>query len=425
MSVKYTRPRGTADILPADSGKLLRLEAELRRIVGVYGYKEIRLPTFESTQVFSRGVGDSTDIVGKEMYTFTDKGDRSITLRPEGTSGVARAVLENGLLGSEVMPLKMYYLQSCFRYEKAQKGRLREFHQLGIECFGTNAPESDAEVIAVAAQLLADAGLKQVSLEINSIGCKTCRAEYHAALKAYFSDYENELCETCRERLAKNPMRVLDCKNEHCAKIAAKAPVMLDYLCEECSAHFTKLKSSLDALDIVYVVNPTIVRGLDYYTNTVFEFIHTAVGTQGTICGGGRYNDLMDEFGGAHTPAVGFGMGIERLMLALESEGAEQGCDARPLIYFASLGDCAHTLAQGLSSLCRKDGIYAEHDIVGRTLKAQMKYADKLGAKYCVVLGDDEVAAGSAVLKRMRDGDTVQLTLGQGMLDVLRELNNK
>ncbi|MEG2054504.1 MAG: histidine--tRNA ligase, partial [Oscillospiraceae bacterium] len=389
MAVKYTRPRGTQDVLPADSGKWQKLEEKLKNIVGLYGYKEIRLPTFEHTEVFSRGVGDTTDIVGKEMYTFTDKGDRSITLRPEGTSGVVRAVLENGLLGSSPMPLKAFYLQSCFRYEKAQKGRLREFHQLGIECFGTNNPESDVEAICVADHILNDVGIKKYHLEINSIGCKTCRGEYHKALKEYFHQHTDCLCETCLDRLERNPMRILDCKADPCKEVSKNAPVVLDYLCEDCKEHFEKVKNMLTANAIDFKINPTIVRGLDYYSNTVFEFIHDGVGTQGTICGGGRYNGLVSEFEGQETAAVGFGMGIERLLLAAEDEGIVLPNTDKPLLYIVSLGDDAKGKAAQLAKMLRLKGIYVEFDIVGRGLKPQMKYADKIGAKYTVVIGDD------------------------------------
>ncbi|MEG2020612.1 MAG: histidine--tRNA ligase [Oscillospiraceae bacterium] len=420
MAVKYTKPRGTADVMPTESGAWIRLEAVMRHVAGLYGFKEIRLPTFESTEVFARGVGDTTDIVGKEMYTFLDKGERSITLRPEGTSGVARAVLENGLLGSMPMPLKMYYLQSCFRYEKAQKGRLREFHQFGIECFGTNSPMSDAEVIAVAQSVLHKVGVSQFRLEINSIGCKTCRKAYHEALREYFKAYEGDLCETCKDRLQRNPMRILDCKNDACKQIAEKAPVMLDYLCEDCNTHFNGVKAALTADGIEYFVNPTIVRGLDYYSNTVFEFIHTAVGTQGTICGGGRYNGLVDEFAGPTTPAVGFGMGIERLMLAMQAENAPMGSDDAPRLYIANIGDTALLKAAQLAAICRKNDIYAEYDVVGRGLKAQMKYADKLNAHYCIVLGDDEVASGKAVLKNMSGGEPVEVSLDESIVNAIR-----
>ncbi len=419
MAVKYTKPRGTQDVMPHQSEKWLKLEQILKDIVALYGYKEIRLPTFEHTEVFSRGVGDTTDIVGKEMYTFIDKGDRSITLRPEGTSGVVRAVLENGVLGSMPMPYKAYYLQSCFRYEKAQKGRLREFHQLGIECFGTASEQSDVETICVADHILKQVGIKKYHLEINSIGCKTCRKEYHKALKEYFKSHTNDLCGTCLERLDRNPMRILDCKSETCKNIAKDAPVILDYICPDCSQHFDNVKATLDALDIAYTVNPTIVRGLDYYTNTVFEFIHDGVGTQGTICGGGRYNGLVTEFEGPQTPAVGFGMGVERLLLAIEDEGITLCESKTPVIYIASLGEQAKQKCATLANMLRKNNIYAEYDIVGRGLKPQMKYADKQGAKYTMVIGDEEVANNVANLKRMSDGETKQVTLDISLVDEL------
>ncbi len=405
MATKYSKPKGTQDILPDEVGKWQYAENLLKKTVELYGYKEIRLPTFEHTEVFARGVGDTTDVVSKEMYTFLDKGDRSVTLRPEGTSGVARAVLENGVLGSAAMPFKAFYLQSCFRYEKAQKGRLREFHQLGIECFGTHDPFADAEVIACADQILKDIGVKQVRLEINAIGCKECRPKYNAALKEYFAGYKDQLCETCLARLDRNPMRILDCKSEICQNIGKGAPLMLDYLCDDCKQHFDQVKQTLYAQGIAYTVNPTIVRGLDYYSNTVFEFIHTGVGTQGTICGGGRYDGLITDFDGPATPGVGFGMGIERLLLALEDEGVALPGGNTPRLYIANIGDAGRAKAAALTAKLRKNGIYAEFDIVGRGLKPQMKYANKIGAVYTMVVGDDEVAAGQARLKEMATGE--------------------
>lgn len=413
MAVKYARPRGTQDILPADSSRWQYMEEIIRREVAVYGYGELRLPTFEHTEVFSRGVGDTTDVVNKEMYTFLDKGGRSVTLRPEGTAAVARAVLENGVLGSAAMPFKAYYLQNCFRYERVQKGRLREFHQLGVECYGTHDPLADAEVIALGARLLGRLGLRQVRLELNSIGCKHCRPAYHAALKDFFAARAGELCDTCRERLDRNPMRILDCKNESCQAIAANAPVALDYLCEDCRAHFAAVKAHLEALGVPYTVNPTIVRGLDYYSNTVFEFVHTAVGAQGTVCGGGRYDGLIEDLGGPATPAVGFGMGLERLLLALEAEGVALPAAPGPVVYLANIGEAGRAAAVKTCGALRAAGLWAECDLVGRGLKAQMKYADKLGARYTMVLGDDEVAAGAAQLKEMATGATREVPLAQ------------
>lgn len=405
MAVKYARPRGTQDVLPQESWKWHYIEQKMRDIVRCYGYDEIRLPTFENTEVFSRGVGEATDIVSKEMYTFEDKGGRSVTLRPEGTAGVVRAVLENGLLNSSPLPLKSYYLQSCFRYEKAQKGRLREFHQVGIECFGTHEAAADAEVILAGASILRAVGAYEgVALEINSIGCPECRPAYHKELKAYFEQYRDKLCDTCLERLDKNPMRILDCKSEACSAIAAGAPLMLDYLCEPCTEHFGQVKTLLDEAGQDYVVNPTIVRGLDYYTNTVFEFITKGVGTQGTLCAGGRYDGLIQELGGQPTPAVGFGMGLERVLMAAELLGTLPPPPPGPALYAVAVGEAGRAAARKLTALLRSVGYTAECDIANRSVKAQMKAADRLGALFTAVLGDDEAQSGTARMKNMQDG---------------------
>ncbi|NLW78615.1 MAG: histidine--tRNA ligase [Ruminococcaceae bacterium] len=412
MAAKYTRPRGTQDVLPAESWKWQFMEAAMHQTVGRYGYREIRLPTFESTEVFSRGVGEETDIVSKEMYTFEDKGGRSITLRPEGTAGVVRAVLENGLLASSPLPLKSYYIQSCFRYEKAQKGRYREFHQLGIECFGTHEPAADVEVMAVAYDLLVAVGLADVvTLEINAIGCPSCRPVYHEALKQYFSEYRDKLCDTCQVRLDKNPMRILDCKNEACQDIAKNAPVMRDYLCEDCVEHFDKVQKLLQEADMAYVVNPRIVRGLDYYTNTVFEFIAEGVGTQGTVCGGGRYDGLIEQLGGQPTPAVGFGLGLERFLMLLEERGKLPPPPPGPALYAVGIGEAGRAAARRLAARLRTMGLAAETDLADRSVKAQMKAAGRLGAAFTTVLGDDEVAAGKAMLKNMDAGTEVPFEL--------------
>ena len=322
MAEKITAQKGTKDILPAESYRWLHVEDVLRKTVSAYGYKEIRLPTFEATELFARGVGDTTDVVGKEMYTFLDKGGRSITLRPEGTSNTVRALLEHGLLG-DAMPLKAYYIQSCFRYEKPQSGRLREFHQLGIEMVGAAGADADVQTIAVGDAVLKNVGIRSVRLEINSIGCPHCRPAYHEALKSYFRTHLDALCDTCKDRLDRNPLRILDCKCPTCAEVAKDAPLMREFLCEECKDHFADVKKGLDNLGIQWVENPTIVRGLDYYTKTVFEFVHTGAGAQGTVCGGGRYDGLIEELGGKPTPAVGFGLGIERLLMVMEAEGAK------------------------------------------------------------------------------------------------------
>lgn len=421
MALLTKAPRGTQDVLPSESHKWQYLENTLLRTAELFGFREIRFPTFEHTELFLRSVGDTTDVVQKEMYTFTDKGDRSITLRPEGTAGTVRAVMEHGLL-ADALPLKVSYVTSCFRYEKPQAGRLREFHQFGAELFGARDPSADAELIAMAAEALAAAGVEDLSLEINSIGCPNCRPGYHAALKQYFEGYRDQLCPTCQERLEKNPLRILDCKSPVCAAIAKDAPVGLDYLCDDCREHFEGLKARLDALGIAYTVNPRIVRGLDYYTKTVFEFVSGQIGAQGTVCGGGRYDGLVEELGGAPTPALGFAMGLERLLLVLEAGKAEfpdpVGCD----VYFASMGQAAALKAIRLCGALRREGICAQCDLMNRSVKAQMKYANKLGARYTMVLGDDELASGSARLKNMATGEETTLAIGDDFSDLLARL---
>ncbi|MEG0115614.1 MAG: histidine--tRNA ligase, partial [Hydrogenoanaerobacterium sp.] len=309
MPLLTQAPKGTQDILPQDSYKWQYVEELLMEISRLYGFAELRTPTFEHTELFSRSVGDTTDVVQKEMYTFNDKGNRSITLRPEGTAGMARAAIENGLFNS-ALPLKISYLINCFRYEKPQAGRLREFHQFGAEVYGSDSPACDAEVIAMVHEIFDTLGIKELRLELNSIGCPVCRAEYHKRLAEYFAEHTGELCQTCTERLVKNPMRILDCKNPDCAKLAAAAPRVLDYICDDCREHFEGVKKRLDALNIPYIVNASIVRGLDYYTKTVFEFVSENIGAQGTVCGGGRYDGLVEQLGGQVLAGVGFAMGI-------------------------------------------------------------------------------------------------------------------
>lgn len=402
--------KGTLDVLPKESYKTQYVESAAREIAENFGFYEMRTPVFEHTELFLRSVGETTDVVQKEMYTFEDKGGRSITLRPEGTAGAARAFLENGLF-NEALPQKIYYLTSCYRYEKPQAGRLREFHQFGVEAFGAGNPAQDAEIIALANEVFTYLGVNNLTLEINSIGCPSCRAEYQKALKAYFERYQSDLCETCRGRLARNPMRILDCKSPVCSKIAAGAPKILDYLCDDCRAHFDALQGYLNAMQIDFTVNPEIVRGLDYYTRTVFEFVSNEIGAQGTVCGGGRYDGLLEELGGKPMPACGFGMGIERLLLLMDAQNTpfpeRKGCD----IYFASMGEKANLEAARLALDLRNEGLAAQFDTVGRALKAQMKYADKLGALYTVVLGDNELETRKAQLKNMKDGTLTEISL--------------
>lgn len=402
--------KGTKDVLPKDVHKNQYIEATALDIASKFGYKEIRTPVFEYTELFQRGVGDTTDVVQKEMYTFDDKGGRSITLRPEGTAGAVRSYLENGLC-NEALPQKVCYLISCYRYEKPQAGRLREFHQFGVECFGSASPLADAEIIALAKSLFDTLGVKDLNLEINSIGCPTCRAEYHKALKKYFSSRKDELCDTCKSRLDRNPMRILDCKSPICHEIAEGAPVVIDYLCDECKEHFENVQKYLKAQNIEYTINPQIVRGLDYYTKTVFEFVSNSIGAQGTVCGGGRYDGLVEELGGQHTPSLGFAMGIERLMLLMEAQGCEFPEAEKPDLFIVALGEKATLKAVEIAKDMREEGFSALLDLNQRSVRAQMKYADKLGAKFNVVIGDNEVEAKTAKLKNMQTGEETEINL--------------
>ena len=415
--------KGTNDVLPDESSNWQFVERQMLSTAALYGFKEIRVPVFEHTEVFLRSVGDTTDVVQKEMYTFDDKGGRSITLRPELTAGVIRSVIENGLVNG-ALPLKVCYVGGCYRYEKPQAGRLREFHQFGVECVGAAEPNADAEVIALARQVLNSIGIDKISLEINSIGCPECRKEYHKALKEYFSANKDKLCGTCLDRLERNPMRILDCKSPVCSEIAGNAPVVLDYLCDECKNHFEQVKSYLTAMNIEYTVNPHIVRGLDYYTRTVFEFVSGDIGAQSTVCGGGRYDGLVAQMGGPSVPSLGFAMGIERLMLVLKNQGKELPSADKPDLYIAALGEKAQLKTAELCAALRADGFKVETDICGRGLKAQMKYANKIGAKYSLVLGDTEIGENSASLKNMTDGEafTVKLdTLSDELFKIINE----
>lgn len=401
-------PKGTKDVLPEDSYKWRYVENAARKVSSIFGAKEIRTPTFEHTEVFLRGIGETTDVVNKEMYTFNDKGGRSITLKPEGTAGAARAFVEDGLINS-ALPVKTYYLTSCFRYERPQAGRLREFHQFGTEFFGSYAADIDAEVILFAKSFLDELGISDYSLYLNSIGCKECRKEYHAALKAYLKDNFDALCKNCKERFDKNPLRVLDCKEETCKKIASGAPSILDYLCDDCKEHFEKVKKLLTVAGIEYKINDKIVRGLDYYTKTVFEFVSEKIGAQGTILGGGRYDGLVEELGGSKIPGIGFAAGIERMLMLMEATGVKIPEDERVEIYIAPMGDAAAIKAFWIVNELRKSGIISETDHMGRGIKSQFKYADKIGAKYVGVIGDSELEVGKIKIKRMSDGEETLL----------------
>jgi len=410
MAILTKAPRGTVDVLPGESYKWQYIESVLRDAAATFGFREMRVPTFEHTELFNRGVGDTTDVVQKEMYTFEDKGGRSITLRPEGTAGVCRSAIEHGLLG-DALPLKVYYFVSCFRYEKPQMGRYREHTQFGSEFYGSAAPAADAELICYVQYILDSLGIKETHLEINSIGCPKCRTEYYKALREYFRSYSDQLCETCLGRLEKNPMRILDCKSPICKEIAANAPRTLDYLCDECREHFNGLKARLDKTSIKYVENSRIVRGLDYYNRTVFEFVTDALGSQGTVCGGGRYDGLAESLGGPSVPSLGFGMGLNRILMLMEQTGCEfpevERCD----IYVGSVGESASIAAAGIISDLRAEGFKAEGDVMIRSVKAQMKYCDKIGAKYSCIIGDNEQETGKVRIKNMKTGEAFEVEL--------------
>lgn len=398
-------PKGTKDVTPSEAFKWHFVEDTIKERADVYGYREIRTPTFEYTELFQRGVGDTTDVVQKEMYTFTDKGGRSLTLKPEGTAGAVRSFVEHGLYNS-ALPLKAYYFTPVFRYERPQAGRYREHHQFGAEVFGATEPTMDAELIAFALDIISSFGINELSLCINSIGCPKCRAAYNAALKEYMNSRREELCSTCRERLDKNPLRILDCKVPSCGEIAANAPVILDYLCDDCREHFEKLKQLLDAAGIAYTVDPHIVRGLDYYVRTVFEIIYTQPGGDKiTVCGGGRYDGLSAQISDVSVASAGFGMGLERLIMVLENAGILPPDDDNCRVFIASMGQRAETEAFTLAQRLRALGIRAEINHCKRSLKAQMKYADKIRAQSVIVIGDNEVDGDVYTVKDMASGE--------------------
>ncbi len=421
MELITKAPKGTVDIVPGGKGSAGASSEQWQMVESVFkseaelnGFSEVRLPVFEHTELFLRGVGDTTDVVEKQMYTFEDKGGRSITLRPEGTAGAVRAMLENGLYNAGY-PVKLYYNIPCYRYEKPQAGRLREFHTFGVEMFGAAEPAADAQIIAMALSAFHRLGLKDVGLQLNSIGCPDCRTEYRAALTQYFSAHKDKLCDTCLSRLERNPMRILDCKSPECQKIAKGAPKIIDYLCDDCKAHFHKVQNLLTALNISFTLDPGLVRGLDYYTRTVFEFPSESLGF--ALGGGGRYDGLVEELGGKPTPGLGFGLGMDRIMEALKAQKTEFPEPERCEVYIASIGDAALQKALVLVDMLHKCGVPADCDLCARGLKAQMKYADKLGAKYTLVLGDNELAENRAELKNMKTGEKKKISLGDDFTD--------
>ena len=413
-------PRGTKDITPKDVYKWHYIEKKFREICALYGYEEIRTPIFEHTEVFSRSVGDTTDVVQKEMYSFTDRGDRQLSLKPEGTAGVIRSFIENKMY-ADTQPTKLYYITPCFRYERPQAGRQRQFHQFGIEVLGSDGPSVDAEVISLAVQFFNEMGLKNLSVNINSVGCPTCREEYNRKLKEYLDKKVDVLCETCLERKDKNPMRVIDCKNPHCKENLQDIPFMIDHLCEDCKDHFDKLQTYLKEMDINYVVDKTIVRGLDYYKKTAFEIISNDIGSQSTVCGGGRYDGLVEMLGGPKgISGIGFALGAERLLLTLENNNIEIENPKSTDIYIATIGDAAKTKSFKLIKDLRTNHISADNDHLDKSLKAQFKYSDKLNAKYTVVIGDDELANDTATLKNMKTSEQTTIKLSE-LVDELKK----
>ena len=410
-------PKGTKDILPDEMYKWKYFYRKIEEICRSYRIEEIKTPVFEYTELFQRGVGETTDVVQKEMYTFDDKGGRSITLRPEGTAGVARSYIENGM-GSKPGPIKLYYAMQMYRYENVQKGRYREFNQLGIEYLNTQAPSADVEIINVATKILDSLKITDVIVEINSIGCPVCRKKYQEILKSFFKNNLENYCETCQNRFEKNPMRILDCKEEKCKKLNKTAPSILDYLCEECREHFEKVKSGLNELNIKYVINPKIVRGLDYYTKTVFEIISKKDGF--AVLAGGRYDGLIEEIGGAKTACIGFAAGIERILSLIDEENLNIE-ENIPELYIATIGEEAENIATKIVSSLREKNIICEKDISGRSLKAQFKYADKIKAKYCITIGEEEIRNKVAKIKLMSTGE--EETVGLSVEDIISKLS--
>lgn len=398
--MKYSAPRGTQDILPKDVSRWQFVENYFRERCRLYGYRELRTPTFEETELFKRSVGEHTDIVGKEMYTFTDKGDRSLTLRPEGTAPVVRAFVEHKMYG-ELPVNKVYYISSIFRYERPQAGRYREHHQFGIEAIGSSDAAIDAEVVSFAASFLSGLGIENIQLKINSVGCSECRPSYREALRNSVKPYLAELCGNCQTRYEANPLRMLDCKVPECRELTAGVPNIVNHLCEDCAGHFASVLGYLDRLGIGYTQDTRLVRGFDYYTKTAFEFVSGELGAQNTVCGGGRYDGLVEELGGPATPAIGFGMGIERLLAILEAQGIEIPSDSHPAVFVATLGDKPREAGIKLLAELRAAGIAAEADYSGKSLKSQMKSADREQANLVVIIGEDELSGGIVKVRDM------------------------
>ncbi len=423
--MKYRAPRGTRDILPEECRKWHFLEEKIREVSWKYGYGEIRVPIFDSTEVFARSVGEDTDIVSKEMYTFTDRGERSLTLRPEGTASVVRAYLENNL-NAGPGPVKLYYYGPMFRYDRPQAGRYRQFYQYGVECFGSGHPAADAEVIKLTLDLLGMLGLEDVTLQINSVGCSECRPVYRRKLKEVLEHNREKLCRDCTGRLESSPMRIMDCKEEHCREATVNAPVMVDHLCPECSAHYAEVKEILNRLGIVGEENPRLVRGLDYYTRTAFEFVSTELGAQDSIGGGGRYDNLVEHMGGPTVPAVGVALGIERLLLSMDKTFLQQ--KKAPAVFVAVSSDDQLPTGFQAADIARKAGCTVEVELMGRSLKAQMKYAGKKGFDYVLITGQEEETRGIVTLRDMNTGQQEELPVSRlesDLQSVVKQTRNR
>ena len=418
-----TGPRGTHDITPAEAVNWRRVENAARAISESFNYGEIRTPIFEHTELFLRGIGETTDVVQKEMYTFTDRGGRSVTLRPENTAAVVRSYLEQKMY-ADVAATKLYYIGPMFRYDRPQAGRLRQFHQFGIEAIGSAGPSVDAEVIAVAVRFFASLGINELKLLINSVGCPKCRPQYRLKLQEFFRDKIGDFCENCQSRFDRNPMRILDCKEEKCNRLSAGAPEIVECLCEECAEHFRGLRGFLDAVGIEYTLNPRLVRGLDYYTKTAFEIQYPLLGAQSAVCGGGRYDGLIEECGGAPTPGIGFAIGIERVLLALEKQALLPPAEEKVPIWVLPIGDESKIQAFSLLDRLRAAGFKADMDHGGRSLKAQMKQANRTHAQFVALIGEDEARTQQVTLKNMKTGEQMLLMADAAIDHLKQEMND-
>lgn len=418
-----TGPRGTHDITPAEAVNWRRVETAARTISESFNYGEIRTPIFEHTELFLRGIGETTDVVQKEMYTFTDRGGRSVTLRPENTAAVVRSYLEQKMY-ADTAAAKLYYIGPMFRYDRPQAGRLRQFHQFGIEAIGPAGPSVDAEVIAVAVRFFASLGINELKLLINSVGCPKCRPQYRLKLQEFFRDKIGDFCENCQSRFDRNPMRILDCKEEKCNRLSAGAPEIVECLCEECAEHFRGLRGFLDTVGIEYTLNPRLVRGLDYYTKTAFEIQYPMLGAQSAVCGGGRYDGLIEECGGAPTPGIGFAIGIERVLLALEKQALLPPAEEQVPIWVLPIGDESKIQAFSLLDRLRAAGFKADMDHSGRSLKAQMKQANRTHAQFVALIGEDEARTQQVTLKNMKTGEQMLLTADAAIDHLKQEMND-